>query len=217
MGDAILVLGDAHAGSPQRRHRLFAAYRDAEADVAVQAGDLEYYDLPMPTYFVGGNNENFDVIAALRHGRVESSTVSNAHLLDSSVAEICGVRVAGITGNYAPSRFSRSRSALEGERRRHFVEGDIERACDLEEVDVLVTHEAPHGLPVSEDYDVGCSHIDTVLEALEPKLCLVGHHHQHAESTFGPTTVISLAPAWERYYLLDPTDLSVAPVETPEA
>jgi len=217
MGAAILVLGDAHATTRERRNRLFAAYRAAEADVAFQAGDLGYYDLPIPTYFVGGNNEDFDVITALRHGRLESAEVSNALLLHSTAVDVAGLRVAGITGNYAPSRFGRSREGLEGDRRRHFVEADIEQACALEAVDVLLTHEAPHGLPVSEDYDVGCRHIDAVLEAVEPGLCLVGHHHEHAESTFGSTRVVSLAPTWESYYRLDPADLSLDRFDTPQA
>ncbi|MFB6105027.1 MAG: metallophosphoesterase [Halobacteriaceae archaeon] len=213
----MLVLGDAHATTKDRRSQLFAAYRASGADTALQVGDLGYYDLPRPTYFVGGNNEDFDIIAALRHGRVESAEVGNVRLLHSTVAEVDGLRVAGLTGNYAPSRFDRSRDALAGERRRHFVETDVERACELSAVDVFLTHEAPHGLPVSEEYDVGCTHIDTILEAVEPRLCLVGHHHEHAETTFGPTRVVSLAPTWESYYLLDPTNLSLDRHETPPA
>lgn len=217
MGAEVLVLGDAHAATPTRRNRLFAAYRAGGADVALQAGDLAYYNLPVPTYFVGGNNEDFDVIAALRHGRVASSDVSNAHLLCSTTAIVNGLGVAGVTGNYAPSRFHQDRRDLEGERRRHFTKADIEAAMELEDVDVFLTHEAPHGVPVSEEYDVGCKHIDRVLEAVEPALCLVGHHHEHSETTVGSTRVVSLAPAWQSYYRLDPSDLSLTRYDTPSA
>lgn len=217
MGAEVLVLGDAHAATASRRNRLFAAYRAADTDVALQAGDLDYYTLPVPTYFVGGNNEDFDVIAALRHGRVESSEVSNAHLLHSTSVTVKGLCVAGVTGNYAPSRFGRDRTDLEGERRRHFVEQDIEQVLELDDVDVFLTHEAPHGVPVSEEYDVGCKHIDRVLEVIEPELCLVGHHHEHSEVMVGATRVVSLAPTWESYYLLDPAELSLTRYETPSA
>ncbi|NIB98787.1 metallophosphoesterase [Halobacterium sp. R2-5] len=213
----MLVLGDAHATTADRRQSLFAAYRASDADVALQAGDLMYYDLPLPTYFIGGNNEDFDVIEALRHGRVESDDVSNAVLLHSTVETVAGLRVAGLSGNYAPSRFERSRSELSDERRRHFVRDDVERAKRLDDVDVFIAHEAPHGLPVTEEYDVGCEHIDDILETLEPELCLVGHHHEHAESEFGPTRVVSLAPAWEAYYELDPETLSLSRYDTPPA
>ncbi|MFB6268337.1 MAG: metallophosphoesterase [Halobacterium sp.] len=213
----MLVLGDAHAATPDRRQSLFAAYRAADADVALQAGDLMYYDLPIPTYFIAGNNEDFDVVESLRYGRVESSDVSNAVLLHSTAADVKGLRVGGLSGNYAPTQFEKSRDQLYDDRRRHFVREDVERAKQLEDVDVFLAHEAPHGLPVTEEYDVGCKHIDEILQELEPDLCLVGHHHEHAESEFGPTRVVSLAPAWESYYELDPDTLELSRYETPSA
>jgi Icc-related predicted phosphoesterase len=211
----MLVLGDAHADDPDNRRALFAAYRDAEADVALQLGDLIHYDLPIPTYFIAGNNEDFDTIDALRHGRVESSGVTNAFLLAGEAVEVEGVRIAGLSGNYAPTQFERPRPNLHGERRRHFVRDDVEAAKQLEDVDVLLTHEAPHGLPVSESYEVGCEHIDELIEAVQPRLCLVGHHHEHAEMTDGDTRVVSLASVQERYYRLNPETLELTAHVTP--
>ncbi|WP_137283454.1 metallophosphoesterase family protein [Halorussus salinisoli] len=213
----MLVLGDAHADDPANRRALFAAYRDADADVALQLGDLLYYDLPIPTYFIAGNNEDFDTIDALRHGCVENSVVTNAFLLTDEAVEIEGLRIAGLSGNYAPTQFERPRTNLQGERRRHFVRGDVERLKQVEDVDVLLTHEAPHGLPVEESYEVGCEHIDELLEALDPDLCLVGHHHEHAEMEYGETRVVSLAAVGERYYELDPATLELSSSPTPSS
>jgi len=213
----MLVLGDAHADDPARRRALFAAYRAADADVALQLGDLLCYDLPIRTYFVGGNNEDFDVVEALRHGRVESSDVDGAVLLAGDTVEVEGLRVAGLSGNFAPTQFERPRPNLQGERRRHFVREDVEAAKQLSDVDVLLTHEAPHGLPVTESYEVGCEYVDELLDALDPDLCLVGHHHEHAETTYGDTRVVSLGPAWERYYELDPETLELTSYPTPES
>ncbi|GAA0654199.1 metallophosphoesterase family protein [Salarchaeum japonicum] len=213
----MLVLGDAHANTPDRRTALLAAYRASDADVALQAGDIFYYRLPIPTYFIAGNNEDFDVIDALRHGRIESDRVKNARLLASDAADVQGLRVAGLSGNYAPSRYNYARRDLRDDRRRHFVREDVAAAKELEDVDVLLTHEAPHGTPVEEDYEVGCQYIDELLDALEPDLCLVGHHHQHTKSTYGSTRVVTLAPAWESYYDLDPDTLSLTRFETPDA
>lgn len=208
-------MGDAHATTPPRRRALYAAYRDSDADVALQCGDLCHYDLPIPTYFVGGNNEDQDVIAALRQGRVQSSSVQNAILLHSTVETVAGLRVAGLTGNYAPTRFEYERMELEGERRRHFVADDVDAATELAPVDVFLAHEAPHGLPVTEDYDVGNEHVDRIIDAINPRLCLLGHHHEHAEGTRGDTRVVSLAPVWDSYYELDPEDLTLARYDTP--
>ncbi|WP_137288979.1 metallophosphoesterase family protein [Natronorubrum halophilum] len=203
----MLVLGDAHATEPDRRETLLELYRSLEPDRVIQLGDLEYYDLPAPTWFVAGNNEDFDVIEALRAGDRPPET-DNVHLLASTAATVGGRRVAGLSGNYAPTKYDLPRAELEGERRRHFTHEDVERAAELSDVDVLLTHEAPTGL-LSYGYDPGCEHIDGLLEALSPSLCLVGHHHRHREAEIGGTSVVSLAPAWERYYTLDPKTLAL--------
>lgn len=208
----MLVLGDAHADTDDNRRALLQTYRSVAPDVVIQTGDLLYYDLPAPTWFVAGNNEDFDVIDALRDGAAPPGT-ENVHLLDSSVTRLGGIRVGGLSGNYAPTQFEKDRSDLHGGRRRHFVHADVERAKALDEVDVFLTHEAPHGLLDADGYDPGCVHIDEILKAVEPSLCLVGHHHEHVEGSFGPTQVVALAPAWESYYWLDPASLGLDRVE----
>lgn len=202
----MLVLGDAHADDASNRRALLAAYEETDTDTALQVGDLLYYDLPLPTWFIAGNNEDFDVIESLRTGN-NPKTTTNAHLLVSTAVELRGIRIAGLSGNHAPTQYDKTRSELNESRRRHFVRKDVERAMELTEVDVFLTHEAPHGLLQTGGYDVGCKHIDAILRTLEPDLCLVGHHHQHAEGTFGETKVVSLAPVWESYYTLDPETL----------
>ncbi|MEF8774927.1 MAG: metallophosphoesterase [Haloarculaceae archaeon] len=213
----MLVLGDAHADDPEKRAALRRAYAASDADVALQVGDLLWYDPPVETSFIAGNNEDFDVVEALRAGEEPppDAAVGEIHLLASDVVEIEGLRVAGLSGNFAPTRFDKRRTDLQGDRRRHFVRSDVEAAKDLSDVDVFLTHEAPHGVLVQEDYDVGCKHVDDILRALEPVLCLVGHHHEFTEARFGRTRVVSLAPAWERYYHLDPATMALESQETP--
>lgn len=212
----MLVLGDAHARDPDRRAALDRAYGATDAAVALQVGDLQTYDLPIPTWFVAGNDDDLDVIERLRRGET-TDAVANASLLASDAVDIDGLRVTGLSGNYAPSQYEKDRDELEGGRRRHFTHEDVDAAIGIDgEIDVFLAHEAPHGLLEIDGYDVGCRPIDRVLEALEPRLCLVGHHHEHAESMFGPTRTISLAPAWEVYYRLDPESLALDRFETPD-
>jgi Icc-related predicted phosphoesterase len=208
MTRTMLVLGDAHADEPAHRRALDRAYRATDDDVALQTGDLLTYDLPTETYFIAGNNEDFDVIEALRAGETPPG-VSNAHLLASTARDVAGLRVAGLSGNFAPTRYEKARRDLVGDRRRHFTHEDVERAAGLTDVDVFLTHEAPHGLLVEENYDVGCTHVDRLLETIDPRLCLVGHHHEHSEGRIGGTRVVSLAPVWESYYRLDPATLQL--------
>ncbi|QLG49450.1 metallophosphoesterase family protein [Natrinema halophilum] len=202
----MLVLGDAHAADSDRRKTLLELYRTLEPDRVLQVGDLERYDLPAPTWFVAGNNEDFDVIDALRAG--DASGTTNVHLLASTAATLEGLRIAGLSGNFAPTRYDHSRADLSDDRRRHFTHEDVEHAAKLEDVDVFLTHEAPTGL-LSYGYDPGCEHVDELLEALSPSLCLVGHHHRHRTADIGGSRVVSLAPAWERYYTLDPETLAL--------
>jgi len=209
----MLVLGDAHAADPENRAALLAAYDDADADVAIQLGDLEWYDLPVPTWFIAGNNEDFEVTEAMRAGETPPG-VTNAHLLASTATEIEGLRIGGLSGNFAPTRYDRARSDLVGERRRHFTHEDVERLAELEDIDLLLTHEAPNGL-LSYGYDPGCDHVDDLIATLDPDLVLVGHHHSHHETTVHGTRVVGLAPAWQCYYLLDPVDLTLQVRETP--
>ena len=215
----MLVLGDAHADDPEKAAALQRAYAAADADVALQVGDLQTYDPPVETYFVAGNNEDLDVVEALRRGEDPPADrdVGAVHLIASAVVEVDGLRVAGLSGNFAPTQFEKAREDLVGDRRRHFVAEEVEAATALADADVFLAHEAPHGLLAEGGYDVGCKHVDAILRAVEPRLCLVGHHHRATESRFGPTRVVSLAPAWERYYTLDPASLWLASHETPGA
>ena len=214
----MLVLGDAHADDPDNRDALLDAYDAVDPDVALQVGDLLCYDLPAPTWFVAGNNEDFDVIDALRRGDASLTAAERPRLLTSTVAEVAGLRVAGLSGNFAPSRYDRARDELSGDRRRHFVRSEVERAKSLSDVDVFLSHEAPHGiLRVAGGRDPGVRAVDEILRAVEPSLCLVGHNHRHAEGRMGNTRVVSLAPAWEGYYTLDPETLELDRHERPDA
>ena len=208
----MLVLGDAHADDPDNREALSAAYAASDADRALQLGDLLHYDLPAPTWFVAGNNEEFDRIEALRAG--DPAGASNLTLLARETATVDGVVVGGLSGNHAPTRFERDREALVGERRRHFVRDDVDRAAAFD-ADVMLFHEAPHGLVEYETYDPGCRHVDRVIEAVDPELCLVGHHHTHAETAFRGVPVVALDPVWESYYELDPETLSLERFDAP--
>ena len=194
----MLLLGDAHAEDEGKREKLLECYRRSSEERVIQIGDLGYYSPPKPTWFVGGNNEDFDVIDELRRGHGPN----DLHIVSEPV-EVEGLRIAGISGNYAPNYYTKNRDELVGGRRRHFVETEVEKAKRYSNVDVFLSHQPPHGVLVKGGYDVGVRPIDEILEAVEPELCLTGHHHTHDEGQFGDTHVVSLAPTWENYYEID--------------
>lgn len=207
----MLVLGDAHASNRENQEFLARAYSDTNEEYALQVGDLLCYTLPQPTWFIAGNNEDFDRLEPARTATEPRDVGENSFLLNGNIANITGLTITGLSGNYAPTQFERQRTALVGERRRHFTHEDIERLLDLKgtAIDILLTHEAPHNLITSKNYNVGCPHIDTLIEELRPNLCLVGHHHEHAEHRISETKVISLAPVWEGFYILSEESLSL--------
>jgi Icc-related predicted phosphoesterase len=208
----MLVLGDSHATTPDRRAALLSAYEAVDPEVALHLGDLGHYDLPAPTWFVAGNNEDFDVVDALRTGESPAG-VRNATLLASTVFEVQGLRVAGLSGNYAPTRFEKSRDELVGDRRRHFVREEVGQAARLEDVDVFLTHEAPEGL-IYYGYEPGCEYVTDLVSVLDPERCLVGHHHVHREGEVAGVRTVALAPVWEGYYTMDPGTLALEFHET---
>lgn len=205
----MLVLGDVHGERDGYAALLDRLLRRTDEAPVLQSGDLHHYEPPRDVWFVAGNNEDHDVIDLLRSTDAEDrDRYTHVHLLDGVVG-LDGLRVAGLSGNHAPSRYGSQRSELAGERRRHFVSAEVERCKTYRDVDVFVAHEAPHGILEKGGYDVGCRPIDEILTAVEPRLCLVGHHHRHATGTFGETRVVALAPAWERIYRLDPDTLEL--------
>ncbi len=68
----------------------------------------------------------------------------------------------------------------------------IDELKHLGEVDVIVTHEAPL-----------CAHpngeacFNTLLDPLQPKLWIYGHHHESNELTFGKTRFVGLSKPYE--------------------
>jgi uncharacterized protein len=188
------IIGDVH-GNFDALARILDRHPDIPfwlcvGDVASHAG---VYPAPQkPLYFIQGNNESFDRLAAFRGG---SESVPNLHFIANGTAvKIDDVKVAGVGGTFAPTWYDTPAAALpvkgRDDKRRHFVREEVEAAKGLRSVDVLLTHEAPKpfwiDLPSSTSpsrkwrRDVGKEPIAEVADAIKPKLHCFGHHHTHA-------------------------------------
>src|SRR5262245_49496180 len=166
---------------------------DAEPGVGVWlcVGDLAdaagaYETVPRPLYWIKGNNENFDRIAA-------GDLPEPLHYLPNAIpAEIQGVRVCGLGGTHAPSVYDLPAGRLPhpkkgtakatelADRRRHFVREEVEACKALTGIDILLTHEAPRPYLVGR-IDAGKTPVNELLAALKPRLHLFGHHHRFSE------------------------------------
>jgi Icc-related predicted phosphoesterase len=188
------VIGDIHGNFDavariQRRHPEVPFWL-CVGDVASVSGA---YPTPLsPLYWIKGNNEAFDRVAAFRDG---TESIANMHYMPNGVLQRVGsLRVAGVGGTFAPTWYDTPAAELprrgQDDKRRHFVREEIEACTALGRVDVLLTHEAPKPfwieLPSSTTpakkwrRDVGKEPIAALADALQPRLHLFGHHHVQA-------------------------------------
>ena len=208
------ALGDIHGDfasvrAAMRRHADVPAWI-CVGDVADDQG--RYEALPVTTYWIKGNNENFDAIAA---GALPGGLV---FVPDGSVVEIAGLRVAGLGGTFAPTWYETPAADLPhparrtpratslADRRRHFVREDVERCKALRGIDILLTHEAPVPFRIGR-LEAGKVPINEVLSAMKPRLHLFGHHHTLREQARDGIRSVGLDLVSRSYLLLDAATL----------
>jgi len=106
------ALGDIH-GAFDAVQSIMA--RHPEVPLWVQVGDVatndgEYFTPLAPLYWIKGNNEDFDVIAAAIAGRLPAPTL---HYLPNGGPHRVGPwRVAALGGTFAPSWYNTAAAAL---------------------------------------------------------------------------------------------------------
>lgn len=215
------AVGDLH-GDFDALDRAMA--RHPEIEFWVCPGDLAAengaYPTPRaPLYWIKGNNEDFDFVAAQPPG---SGTVQNLHYIPNGVAvHVHGLTLAGLGGTFAPtwyetraaelpSHASKPRSgggrgvpATKDDKRRHFVHEEVEALKTLHGVDIFLSHEAPRPFPLARVKDAGKTPINEVLSAMQPRLHLFGHHHLYTVSERQRVPSIGLEKVSDSYLVVD--------------
>jgi len=215
------ALGDIH-GEFETVRQIMARHADVPlwlqvGDVATNAGD--YFDPPAPLYFIKGNNEDFDVIAAAIAGRPPAPNLH--YLRNGRLQQVGPWRVAALGGTFAPSWYQTPAAALPAskgrkssapalklgksrdDKRRHFVKEEVLACKALKDVDVFMTHEAPRPFyPAGKRIDAGKTAINDVLTAMRPRLHLFGHHHEFTDSQRHGTRSIGLDMVTKSYLLI---------------
>jgi len=177
-------------------------------DVADASGGYESFERPL--YWIKGNNENFDAIAA-------GDLPAGLHYLpNGTLKTIDGLRVAGLGGTFAPTMYETPAAELPhpkkgsakatelADRRRHFVLEEVEACKQLTKVDIFLSHEAPRPFyPAGRRIDAGKTVINEVLAAMRPKLHLFGHHHEFTDSVRQTVRSIGLDLVTKSYLLID--------------
>jgi len=207
-------------------------------DVASSTG--AYPDPPAPLYWIKGNNEDFDRIAAWEASR---DPARNLHYIRNGASVRVGpLTVAGLGGTYAPTWYDTpaaalphgraagaarrqsfpARSARVDDKRRHFVREEVERCKALGAVDILMTHEAPRPFIIVDEArpgspprrrEAGKPPINELLAALRPRLHLCGHHHRFVETEREGVRSICLDRINRSYLLIDAATLAYDKVD----
>ena len=208
------ALGDIH-GDFESARRVMARHPEVPfwlcvGDVA--DGEGRYEALPAPLHWIKGNNENFDVIDA-------GIFPGNLHYLPNArLAEIGGIRVAGLGGTFAPSWYDTPSASLPhprkgsakatglADKRRHFVREEVDACRALRAVDVFLSHEAPRpyfaGIGPRRN-DAGKTPVNEILAAMQPRLHLFGHHHRFTEQDRQGVRSVGLDLVADSYLLID--------------
>jgi hypothetical protein len=210
-------------------HGAFAAVDDimarhAEVPFWLQVGDVAandgtYFTPIRPMYWIKGNNEDFDVVAAAMAGHPPAPTLH--YLPNGGPYRLGPWSVAALGGTYAPTWYHTSASALppargqrhratlklgksRDDKRRHFVREEVLRCQALANIDVLLTHEAPRPFhPGGRRLDAGKTVISELLATLRPRLHLFGHHHEFTDSIRQRVRSIGLDIVTRSYLLID--------------
>jgi hypothetical protein len=202
------AVGDLH-GDFDVLDRVMA--RHPEVAFWVCPGDLaaedgEYPHPRAPLYWIKGNNEDFNFVAAQPAGR---GTVPNLHYIPNGVSvQAHDMVLAGLGGTFAPTWYEKPASELRrlsprDDRRRHFVHEEVDACKAMHEVDIFLSHEAARPFSLPRVKDAGKTPINEVLSRMQPRLHLFGHHHVYTVSERQRVPSIGLDKVSESYLLFD--------------
>ena len=210
--------------------------RHADVPLWLQVGDVasnsgEYFTPLAPLYWIKGNNEDFDVVAAAMAGRSPAPTLH--HLRNGTLHQVGHWRVAALGGTFAPSWYHAQASALppskglktaaafaklgksRDDKRRHFVRDEVLACKALLSIDVFLTHEAPRPFyPAGRHIDAGKTVLNEILTTMRPRLHLFGHHHEFTDSERQGVRSIGLDLVTKSYLLIHEETLRCERLDT---
>jgi Icc-related predicted phosphoesterase len=183
-----------------------------------------YPEPPKPFYWIKGNNEDFDRIAAWQEGR---DPVPNLHFIPNGTSAMVGpLTVAGLGGTYAPTWFDSPAAQLPGKRRddkrRHFVREEVEACKRMRGIDVFMTHEAARPFVIVDEpkpgrkplrRDAGKPAVNDVLASMQPRLHLCGHHHRFVETVREGVRSVCIDRVNRSYLLIDADTLEYQKID----
>lgn len=197
--DALIQVGDLGSfPSPERLDeatRRFIVSNPAEGDFfrlidpsPRLAADVRSALEQVPAFlFVSGNHEDHDWLAELHQAVGTVVTPVDAlgayrHVACGNVIDVAGQRTAFL-GRIESRDMDYDQEAY-----------DTFLAAEPGSVDILVTHDGPHGLSEYRGVTQGSAKLTRLIEQLQPRLHVGGHyHHQNGPRRYGATVSYALA------------------------
>jgi hypothetical protein len=202
------AVGDLH-GDFDALDRVMALHPEVAFWVCpgdLAAEDGAYPHPRAPLYWIKGNNEDFDFVAAQPPG---AGTLPHLHYIPNGISvQVHGFTIAGLGGTFAPTWYEKPATDLRrlsprDDRRRHFVHEEVEACKALQGIDIFLSHEAARPFPLPRVKDAGKTPINDVLSAMRPRLHLFGHHHVYTVGERQQVPSIGLDKVTESYLLFD--------------
>lgn len=213
--ELVIAVGDVETFATADDHRRKATKRTMPAEFA--AYSQHERTMERPFWFVGGNNEAFEDLEKMPDGGELTTNVR--YLGHAGLKTLHGLRVAYLSGIFAPTRYDRPRLAATTretiKQAGYFRDTEVAALRGLTGVDVLLLHEWPRGVAGRESAVaraesrgirqgywplVGNPHASELMMSLRPAWVLCGHLHvPHATTVTWtnarPTRVVCLDQA----------------------
>ncbi len=195
--DYVLQVGDFGVWPDPSRIDKATRLHDGAGDFPAWLRDNR--SAPRPTLFIKGNHEDFvwldarpdlEVLPGLNY-------VRNGCTVDIRDEGAGVTRVGGVGGCYGPSDYQRRSDNLQGYAKRHYTFDEVERLANSDDVDILLTHDAPAGVRFerhrrSKGYISEAAGLDVLLARVQPRVCFFGHHHTRIDAEIAGVRCIGL-------------------------
>lgn len=220
----IIVFGDWHGNTQFALKALNYAYVEEFADIYLHVGDFgiwpqtiskksnsyisllekELTSQDKELWFIDGNHENFEILENLKSDSRGLGIVSPHifHIPRGHQWEWNGKKILGFGGSVSIDRNDRT-PYISYFPQEEISMSDLNTALQKEDVDIIISHDAPSGYkPVPDrkfgkDIDEDCERSTEIIKFLidkwNPELLVHGHYHTKSEKLYNNTSIISLS------------------------